>query len=151
MKKLISLIAVFVCAVAMFADNTETKITANELPEKAQEFLKTYFQDIKVKKILKTVDTETYVMEYDVLLADKTRIEFDMVGAWSEITLKNKKAVMPRFIYPSRVNETIDKQFSDKKIVKVSNDGMEYEFDFKDGSEVIINALGKVLEVEVEK
>jgi hypothetical protein len=58
---------------------------------------------------------------------------------------------MPRFIYPKRVNETIDKQFSDKKIVKVSNDGMEYEFNFKDGSEVTINALGKVVEVEVEK
>lgn len=151
MKKIISLIAVFVFAGAMFADDIETKITLTDLPEKAQEFLNTYFEGVKVKKAIKTVDTETYVTEYDVVLANKTMVEFDMVGAWNEITLKNKKVVMPRFIYPKRVNETIDKQFSDKKIVKVSNDGMEYEFNFKDGSEVTINALGKVVEVEVEK
>lgn len=151
MKKIIALLAAVAMASVAFAEDIETKISQNELPEKAQTFLSTYFTDIKVKKVIKTTDLETAVSEYDVVLADKTMIEFDMVGAWNEITLKNKKVVMPRFIYPKRVNETIDKQFSDKKIVKVSNDGMEYEFNFKDGSEVTINALGKVVEVEVEK
>ncbi len=151
MKKIISLLAIFVFAGAVMADEVQTKITQTDLPEKSQEFLNTYFEGVKVKKVLKMVDTDTYVTEYAVVLANKTQIEFDMVGAWSEITLKNKKAVMPRFIYPNRVNDAIDKQFSDKKIVKVSNDGMEYEFDFKDGSEVTINALGKVVEMEVEK
>jgi hypothetical protein len=74
-----------------------------------------------------------------------------MVGAWSEITIKNKKAMMPRFIYPKRVNETLDKQYAGMKITKVSNDGMDYEFNFKGGTEVTINALGKVVEVEIEK
>lgn len=151
MKKIISLITVFVFASVALADEIKTKVSQNDLPEKAQTFLSTYFQDVKVKKVVKVVDVETYITEYDVVLANKTQIEFDMVGAWNEITLKNKKVVMPRFIYPKRVNETIDKQFYDKKIVKVSNDGMDYEFNFKDGSEVTINALGKVVEVEVEK
>lgn len=151
MKKIISLLAAVVFASVAFADDIETKITVSELPEKAQDFLSTYFQDIKIKKAIKVVDTETYVEEFEVQLADKTNIEFDMVGNWSEIEIKRKKTVMPRFIYPKRVSETIDKQFSDKKIMKVSNDGVEYEFDFKDGAEVTINALGKVLEVELEK
>ena len=110
--------------------------------------MNTYFEGVKVKKVIKTTDAYTFVEEFDVYLSNKTQIEFDMVGAWNEITLKNKKVEMPRFIYPNRVVDTIDNQYADKKIVKVSNDGMEYDIKFKDGSEVTINALGKILEFE---
>lgn len=148
MKKIIALLAVALVASMAWAEDLEKKVSLQELPEKAQEFLNTYFEGVKVKKIIKTTDAYTFVEEFDVYLSNKTQIEFDMVGAWNEITLKNKKVEMPRFIYPNRVVDTIDNQYADKKIVKVSNDGMEYEIKFKDGSEVTINALGKILEFE---
>ena len=148
MKKIIALLAVALVASMAWAEDLEKKVSLQELPEKAQEFLNTYFEGVKVKKVIKTTDAYTFVEEYDVYLSNKTQIEFDMVGAWNEITLKNKKVEMPRFIYPNRVVDTIDNQYADKKIVKVSNDGMEYEIKFKDGSEVTINALGKILEFE---
>ena len=146
MKKIIALLAVALVASMAWAEDLEKKVSLQELPEKAQEFLNTYFEGVKVKKVIKTTDAYTFVEEFDVYLSNKTQIEFDMVGAWNEITLKNKKVEMPRFIYPNRVVDTIDNQYADKKIVKVSNDGMEYEIKFKDGSEVTINALGKILE-----
>ena len=148
MKKIIALLAVALVASMVWAEDLEKKVSLQELPEKAQEFLNTYFEGVKVKKVIKTTDAYTFVEEFDVYLSNKTQIEFDMVGAWNEITLKNKKVEMPRFIYPNRVVDTIDNQYADKKIVKVSNDGMEYEIKFKDGSEVTINALGKILEFE---
>ena len=148
MKKIIALLAVALVASMAWAEDLEKKVSLQELPEKAQEFLNTYFEGVKVKKVIKTTDAYTFVEEFDVYLSNKTQIEFDMVGAWNEITLKNKKVEMPRFIYPNRVIDTIDNQYADKKIVKVSNDGMEYDIKFKDGSEVTINALGKILEFE---
>lgn len=148
MKKIIALLAVALVASMAWAEDLEKKVSLQELPEKAQEFLNTYFEGVKVKKVIKTIDAYTFVEEFDVYLSNKTQIEFDMVGAWNEITLKNKKVEMPRFIYPNRVVDTIDNQYADKKIVKVSNDGMEYDIKFKDGSEVTINALGKILEFE---
>lgn len=148
MKKIIALLTVALVASMAWAEDLEKKVSLQELPEKAQEFLNTYFEGVKVKKVIKTTDAYTFVEEFDVYLSNKTQIEFDMVGAWNEITLKNKKVEMPRFIYPNRVVDTIDNQYADKKIVKVSNDGMEYDIKFKDGSEVTINALGKILEFE---
>ena len=148
MKKIIALLAVALVASMAWAEDLEKKVSLQELPEKAQEFLNTYFEGVKVKKVIKTTDAYTFVEEFDVYLSNKTQIEFDMVGAWNEITLKNKKVEMPRFIYSNRVVDTIDNQYADKKIVKVSNDGMEYDIKFKDGSEVTINALGKILEFE---
>jgi hypothetical protein len=148
MKKIIALLAVALVASMAWAEDLEKKVSLQELPEKAQEFLNTYFEGVKVKKVIKTTDAYTFVEEFDVYLSNKTQIEFDMVGAWNEITLKNKKVEMPRFIYPNRVVDTIDNQYADKKIVKVSNDGMEYDIKFKDGSEVTINALGQILEFD---
>jgi hypothetical protein len=148
MKKIWLVCASVMVATMAFAADIEKKVSADELPEKARSFISTYFEGVKIKKVIKTIDEFNFVEEFDVVLADKTTLEFDMVGAWNEITLKNKKALMPRFIYPDRVVETIDKQFYDKKIVKASNDGMEYELTFKDGSEVTINALGKIVEFE---
>lgn len=148
MKKAWLILAGALVATLAFAEDIEKKSSFQELPERAQSFINTYFEGVKIKKVTKTIDEYTFVEEFDVVLANKTQLEFDMVGSWNEIVVKSKKVNMPRFIYPNRVNETIDKQFFDKKIVKVSNDGMEYEFKFKDGSEVTINALGKVVEFE---
>lgn len=148
MKKIIALFVMALVASAAMAEDFEKKIAASELPEKAQNFLATYFEGVKVKKVIKSTDAYNFVEEYDVYLADKTIIEFDMVGAWNEITIKNKKVTMPEFIYPNRVTQTLEQQFAGKRILKVANDGMEYEFDFKDGSEVTINALGKVIEFD---
>ena len=148
MKKIIALLAVALVASMAWAEDLEKKVSLQELPEKAQEFLNTYFEGVQVKKFIKTTDAYTFVEEFDVYLSNKTQIEFDMVGARNEITLKNKKVEMPRFIYPNRVVDTIDNQYADKKIVKVSNDGIEYDIKFKDCSEVTINGLGKILEFE---
>lgn len=148
MRKTMLLLAGVLVATMAFAKDIERKSSFQELPEKAQTFLNTYFEGVKIKKVIKTIDEFNFVEEFDVVLANKTQIEFDMVGSWNEIIVKSKKESMPRFIYPNKVNEAIDKQFYNKKIVEVSNDGMEYEFKFKDGSEVTINALGKVVEFE---
>lgn len=148
MKKIVALLAVAMFASFAWADDIEKKIALQELPEKAQEFIATYFQGVKVKKVIKTIDANNFIEEFDVYLAGKIQVEFDMVGAWNEISLKSKKTTMPRFIYPTRITDTLDEQFADKRIIKVSNDGMEYEFNFSDGSEVTINALGKVVEFE---
>ncbi len=148
MKKIIALFAMALVASMAMAEDIEKKIAASELPEKAQNFLATYFEGVKVKKVIKSTDAYNFVEEYNVYLANKTIIEFDMVGAWNEITIKNKKVTMPEFIYPDRVTRTLDQYYAGQRIVKVSNDGMEYDFDFKDGSEVTINALGKVVEID---
>ena len=55
---------------------------------------------------------------------------------------------MPRFIYSNPVNETLDREFFDKTIDKVENDGVYYDFDFTDKSEAKIKTTGQVVEFE---
>ena len=71
-----------------------------------------------------------------------------MVGTWSEIDVNHKKDKMPRFICPTPVNETLDREFYDKVIDKIENDGVYYEIEFTDDSEVKIKSTGEVLNFE---
>ena len=148
MKKIFLLALASAFATLCFAKEDGIKISVDQLPEKAQLFIKDYFTGIKIKAVYKSWDEG--VAEYKVILKTKTTVEFDMVGAWSEIDVNIKKDKMPRFIYSKDVNETIDREFYDKVIDKVEYDGVYYDFDFADHSEAKIKSTGQVLEFEIK-
>ena len=147
MRKLLLIALASVFATLCFAKEDGVKISENELPEKATLFIKDYFPAAKIKAVYKSWDDG--VVEYKVIFKTKTTIEFDMVGAWTEIDINAKKDSMPRFIYTKDVNETIDNKFYNKVIDKVENDGVYYEFEFTDDSEAKIKSTGEVLEFEI--
>lgn len=146
MKKVFLLALASIFSVLCFAKEDGIKIPAEQLPEKASLFIKDYFPTAKIKAVYKKWDEG--VEEYKVIFKTKTTIEFDMVGAWSEIDVNAQKDKMPRFIYSNPVNETLDREFFDKTIDKVENDGVYYDFDFTDKSEAKIKTTGQVVEFE---
>ena len=146
MKKVFLLAMACLLSVMCFAKEDGVKITLDQLPEKATLFIKDYFPEAKIKAVYK--DWDEGVVEYKVIFKTKTTIEFDMVGTWSEIDVNARKDKMPRFICPTAVNETLDREFYDKVIDKVENDGVYYEFEFTDDSEVKIKSTGEVLNFE---
>lgn len=147
MKKIMLVLACVMMAICIQAKDIVAKVTVEELPEKAQKFIKEHFQAVQVKSVMQETD-EDGIIEYTVRLKDKTEIEFDMVGAWNFVLVK--KAAMPRFIVPVKVQNAVDKQFANKIIKKVENDGYSFDFDFSDKTEAEINAQGDVIEVETK-
>ena len=146
MRKVFLLFVASLFSLVCFAKGDALKITIEQLPEKAVLFIKDYFPESKIRTIYKSWDEG--VAQYKVIFKTKSSIEFDLVGAWSEIEINTKKDKMPRFIYTNEVNETLDREFYDQIIDKVENDGVYYEFDFKDGSEAKIKRTGEVLSFE---
>ena len=146
MKKVFLLAVACLFSVICFAKEDGVKISIEQLPEKAALFIKDYFPEAKIKAVYK--DWDEGVVEYKVIFKTKTTIEFDMVGTWSEIDVNHKKDKMPRFICPTPVNETLDREFYDKVIDKIENDGVYYEIEFTDDSEVKIKSTGEVLNFE---
>lgn len=145
MKKNILIAACVMMAINIQAKAIVTKLTVAELPEKAQKFVQEHFQAAQVKSVIQEIN-EDDVIEYKIILKDKTKIEFDMVGAWNSVYVQ--KATMPRFMVPIKVQNVIDQQFANKKIKKIENDGYSYEFDFTDGTETEINVLGNITELK---
>lgn len=143
MKKVFLLAFACLFSLMCFAKEDGVKISLEQLPEKATLFIKDFFPESKIKAVYK--DWDEGVVEYKVIFKTKSTIEFDMIGSWSEIKINTKKDKMPRFIYSKEVNETLDREFYDQIIEKVENDGVYYEFDFKDDLEAKIKTTGEVL------
>ncbi|MBO4370295.1 MAG: PepSY-like domain-containing protein, partial [Paludibacteraceae bacterium] len=122
------------------------------LPEKAQQYINEHFADLAVKKILCETD-ERGVKEYKVYFKNKLFVDFDMVGAWSEInaTKIKKSIVITDKMMPAKVRAALNTDFINKPIVKVENDGFEYEFEFADKTEAEINSLGMVTDSDSKK
>ena len=146
MKKVFLLVVASIFSLVCFAKDDVLKINVEQLPEKAALFIKDYFPESKIKTIYKSWDEG--VAEYKVIFKTKSKIEFDVVGAWSEIEINTKKDKMPRFIYTNEVNETLDREFYDQIIEKVENDGVYFEFDFKDAD--VINRINRESEFKTE-
>ena len=126
------------CAAASAKDKKE-KIQQTDLPVKSQEFIANSFAQSLVKSVVK-LTSEQQVETFLVTFKDKSKIEFDMVGAWSSVW--TKKGEVSDMIAPVRVRSVLRTQYAGKKIVAADNDGLHYHFVLDDNTEVRINALG---------
>ena len=126
-----------------FAMDKQMKITQNDLPVKAQEFLTNHFAQSVVKKVVKST-ADDGVEVFFVTFKDKTRIEFDMVGAWSVITVK-KDSVSDE-VMPVRIRSVLRTNYAGKNIKMADNDGVHFHFVFDDKSEVRVNIFGEIME-----
>ena len=61
MKKAWLILAGALVATLAFAEDIEKKSSFQELPERAQSFINTYFEGVKIKKGTKTIDECTFV------------------------------------------------------------------------------------------
>ena len=82
MKK-IALFFVSVLAFAGVASADDKPITFEQLPAKAQQFIKTNFPQEKIA--ITTKDVDIFGDSYDVLFASGTKLEFTDSGEWKEI------------------------------------------------------------------
>lgn len=146
MKRL-SLVLLFFMAVAGFAclqaKNVGNVIPFEQLPMKAQNLVNEVYKGLEVKNV--SQKDKDGLTVYEVKLSDKTVIEFDMVGAWNYI--KSKKSDIPNSVYPKKLQKTMDTEFIGKRVKYAETDGLNYNVQFKDGTNAKLNAIGDVLEV----
>ena len=80
MKKFIMmLVCMFAVHTMVMADN-DRPIQVNQLPAKAQTFIKTYFKNHKVA--LAKMESGVFYKSYDVVFTNGEKVEFDKAGEW---------------------------------------------------------------------
>ncbi|MCQ2351483.1 MAG: PepSY-like domain-containing protein [Paludibacteraceae bacterium] len=141
MKKVLFIICATMLAFAAEAKNDEMSIEYDQIPAKAQSFVSEYFPNVAVKKATQKFDDG--IAEYTVYLKNKAVVKFDMVGGWNEVEV-SKKSVIPTGFLPKKVSETLNANFDNKSICKMSNDGYVYVIKYSDGFEAKINANGVI-------
>lgn len=105
MKKVLSILVLALVAVQLaFAGDVITR-DAKQLPLTARNFINRYFTDPQISHI----KIEAGILgskSYEVLLTDRTEIDFDSNGNWTDVDCK--KAAVPEALIPVSVKEYVN-------------------------------------------
>lgn len=123
MKKMISTLAVLMLALGVACANADRPIKAEELPAAAQTFIKTHFPNAKVS--IAKIDEEFLGKDYEVMLTDGTKLEFNGSGEWRDVDCKY--SVVPDAIIPEQIREYVKASYPDVAILKIDRDRKLYE------------------------
>ena len=115
-----------------------------DLPQAAQTLLKEHFDDRKVSLVQK--DADTFRTNYDVVLNDGTKIEFDSKGNWTAIDTKPQ--AVPEALIPAAINDYVKKTYPEVRIVELKRERSRYEVDLSNNLELKFNKNFKLLKID---
>jgi len=99
MKKFLS-IAMLTIGVLVFAQ--DQPIQFNQLPANGQKFINSYFGAKKVSAVI--LDDDYFKKDYEVILTNGTKIEFDGSGNWKEVD--GKRNAIPSGFAPKAITNS---------------------------------------------
>lgn len=145
MKKfaVLTVALLFVFALTGRADN-DRPIAVDQLPQKAQQFIKQHFPKLKVA--LAKEEREFLDLRYEVVFANSVKIEFLKDGEWKEVDCKY--SAVPAAIVPVKIAEYVAKNYEDVQIVKIDRDKREYEVDLSNGLELTFDTKFNLIDID---
>lgn len=125
MRKTLTLLTLLICSVSVFADKV-TSTDVKTLPENAQQFITTYFKDLKIKKI-EVDDAFLEAKVYEVEFTNGYEVEFDSKGNWFQVDFQNDQ--LPAALVPEKIAKYIKSNFPGDFIteIEVRKNGYEVE------------------------
>ncbi len=144
MKKMIiaAMASVVVCLSAC-AEKTQL-VKFNELPQKAQTFIETYFNAADISFV--KMEKDGLHNDYDVRMTDGTEIDFDHDGSLEQVDC-NTKAV-PAGIVPEKITTYVAEHFAGAFIVKYEIDRRELKVELNNSLDLEFDKQGNFLRID---
>lgn len=98
------------------SDDKDEPMVYDQLPEKAQTFLDTYFPSAKISSI--EYDAEKDDQDYDVKLDNGYNITFDKYGDWVDVEAP-EGVVIPAGIAPAAISKYVSNNYPDAGINEI--------------------------------
>lgn len=145
MKRLAVVFVCLICLQACALADGDKPIKINELPLKAQEFIKTHFADQKVS--LAKLETDAlFFKSYDIVFTSGIKLEFDSEGEWTNVDCK--LSVVPEAIIPEAIKAYALENYPDNKIVQIEREHGRTEITFNNKIEFTFDKNYRVVEVD---
>ncbi len=144
MKKFfIVMLAAMMCGAYAYAA-ADKKITTGELPQAAQSFLKSHFADIDVAYV--EMDDDVVNRDYEVVLRDGTKIEFDHDGNWTEVNCFRRS--IPAGIVPQQISAYVADNYAGEIINEIERGRNNTEVKLSNGLELKFNSSYKLVKID---
>ena len=123
MKKLLLLLVCLFTFQAVVKASDDKPIKVAQLPQSAQQFIKSHFGNSKVA--IAKMETDWLDKSYDVIFTDGNKLEFDKQGNWKEINCKY--SAVPAGVIPAQILKYVSENYPDAKVLKIERDKKDYE------------------------
>lgn len=140
---IIAAMASVVVCMSACAEKTQL-VKFNELPQKAQTFIETYFNAANISFV--KMEKDGLHNDYDVRMTDGTEIDFDHDGSLEQVDC-NTKAV-PAGIVPEKITTYVAEHFAGAFIVKYEIDRRELKVELNNSLDLEFDKQGNFLRVE---
>lgn len=140
--KQIILIASIMMISAMSIFAADIAIQANQLPKKAQDFVKSYFGNDPI--VYAEQDRRSYKVELD----SGIEIDFDKDGEWTDVS-GDKKPLPTNFI-PANVYNPVKAKYAQVAILEISKEYLSYKIKLGNNREVIVDNNGKIISDQID-
>lgn len=142
-KMLLVLVALFTLSVSVQAVE-DRPITVDQLPQKAQQFIKKYFADKQVA--LAKMETDFLSKSYDVIFTNGDKVEFDNKGEWKNVDCEHTS--VPQGIAPSAIQSYVSKNYPNAKIKQIEKDRKDYDVELTNGWDIKFDKKFRVIELD---
>ena len=105
MKKLMTLAICLFAFIGITRADDDKPVTVDQLPQKAQTFIKQYFADKQVS--LAKQERDFFDKSYEVMFVNGEKVEFDKNGEWKDVDCKFSE--VPADIIPQAIRTHIDR------------------------------------------
>ena len=144
MRKLFLIVAVSFLSLGVVSANSNRPISVDNLPQKAQQFIKKYFSQVSVTYA--TEDRDILSKEYEVMFAEGTKVDFSSNGEWRSVECKG--VAVPAGVVPQQINEYVKQNYSNAKVVKIDRDRNDYEVSLSNRLELTFNKSFRLVEID---
>ncbi len=124
MKKIfLTLIAIFSVGIFSAVADNDKVINKSQLPAQAQQFINTHFAGVDLTYAKE--ERDIFSRSYEVRLVNGAKIEFTSKGNWEEVDCNFGE--VPAAIIPQPINEYINKNYPEVKILRIEKNRNDYE------------------------
>lgn len=144
MKKMYLLL---ICLMGVFVSvhaSDDKIITTDQLPNKAQQFLKKHFANKEIAVV--KMDPAFFQKDYEVIFQNGERVELDGKGEWKEISCK--QTGVPAVLVPQKIKQYLKQRFANEKILKIEKDKKEYEVELSNRVGITFNKRFQVIDID---
>ncbi len=119
-------------------------VTLQELPAKAQTFLKANFPSLKPSYLIK--DKGYFGVDYEVTLSDGTEVEFYENGDWKSVDGQDR--AIPTAFVPSKIIKYLNEKFPNMTISKIEKDSGKYDVELNGDIDLEFSLNGDFLRMD---
>lgn len=123
MKKLLLLFVCLFTIQSVVKADDDKPVKIEQLPQLAQQFIKTHFGDSKVA--IAKMETDWFDKSYDIIFTDGNKLEFDKQGNWKEVNCKY--SAVPASVMPEQIQKYVTENYPGAQVLKIERDKRDYE------------------------